>query len=80
MFSMQSVSLNPLIATFQLSCAASLSLGQSQNDVLGKGLTKCQKFRLVQIQSFSRLQNKCDLQLEICFWKDRKHCGKRRKC
>ena len=31
MFSMQSVSKNPLIATFQLLSAASLNLGQSQN-------------------------------------------------
>ena len=31
MFSMQSVSQNPLIATFQLSSAASLNLGRSQN-------------------------------------------------
>ena len=38
MFSMQSVSQNPLIATFQLSSAASLNLGQSQNGVLGNGL------------------------------------------
>ena len=34
---MQSVSLNPLIATFQLSSAASLNLGRSQNGVLGNG-------------------------------------------
>ena len=38
MFSKQSVSKNPLIATFQLSSAASLNLGQSQNGVLGNGL------------------------------------------
>ena len=31
MFSMQSVSQNPLIAVFQLSSAASLNLGQFQN-------------------------------------------------
>ena len=37
-FSMQSVSQNSLIATFQLSPAASLNLGQSQNGVLGNGL------------------------------------------
>ena len=35
---MQSVSLNPSIATFWLSSAASLTLGQSQNGVTGKGL------------------------------------------
>ena len=39
MFSMQSLPYNPLIATFQLSSAASLNLGQSQNSVLGNGLT-----------------------------------------
>ena len=39
-FSMQSVSQNPLIATFQLSSAVSLNLGQSQNGVLGNGLTR----------------------------------------
>ena len=38
MFSMQSVFQNPLIAIFQLSSAASLHLGQSQNAVLGNGL------------------------------------------
>ena len=38
MFSMHSVSKNPLIATFQLSSAASSNLGQSQNGVLGNGL------------------------------------------
>ena len=38
MFSMQSVSKNPLIATFQLSSASSLNLGQSQNGILGNGL------------------------------------------
>ena len=38
MFSMQSVSENPFIAIFQLSFAASLNLGQSQNGVLGNGL------------------------------------------
>ena len=39
MFSMQSVSYNPLIATFLLSSAASLNLGRSRNGVLGNGLT-----------------------------------------
>ena len=37
-FSMQTVSLNPLMATFQLSSAASLNLGWSQNGVLGNVL------------------------------------------
>ena len=35
---MQSVSKSMLIATFQLSSAASLNLGRSQNGVLGNGL------------------------------------------
>ena len=39
MFSMHSLSENPLIATFQLSSAASLNWGRSQNGVLGNGLT-----------------------------------------
>ena len=39
-FSMQSVSQNPLIAKVQLSSAASLNLGLSQNGVLGNGLNK----------------------------------------
>ena len=38
MFVMQSVSLNSLISTFQLSFAASLNLGRSQNGVLLNGL------------------------------------------
>ena len=38
MFSMESVSQNPLIATFQLPSAASLNLGLSENGVLGNGL------------------------------------------
>ena len=37
MFSIQTVSWNPLIGTFQLSPAASLNLGRSQNGVLGNG-------------------------------------------
>ena len=36
---MQSVSINPLIATFQLSSAAPLNLERSQNGVLGNGLS-----------------------------------------
>ena len=38
MFPMQSLSKNILIATFQLSSAVPLNLGQSQNGVLGNGL------------------------------------------
>ena len=37
-------------------------------------------FRLVQIQSICRRQNKCDSKTQICSGKGRKHCGKRRKC
>ena len=39
MFSMQNVSDKPSIATFHLSAADSMSLGRSQNGVLGNGLT-----------------------------------------
>ena len=39
MFSMQSVSQSPSKATFQLSSAASLNLGRSQNGVLENRLT-----------------------------------------
>ena len=39
MLSMESLSENPLIATFQLSSADSLNLGQSQNGALGNGLS-----------------------------------------
>ena len=42
--------------------------------------TTQQNFILVQIQGICRKLNKCDLKAEICFWKGRKHCGKRRKC
>ena len=42
-FSLQSVSLNPLVATFQLSSAASLNLGGSPNGVLRNGLTAASK-------------------------------------
>ena len=42
--------------------------------------TKRQNIRLVQIQSICRQQNKCDVNIEICFGKGRKHCGKMRKC
>ena len=51
----QKVSLcgNGLIVTFQLLSAASLNLGQSQNGVLGNGLTLSQmtNFRLFQTKS-----------------------------
>ena len=47
MFSMQSVSENPLIVTFQLSSAASLNLERSQNGVLGNGLMEVQMMKFV---------------------------------
>ena len=43
MFSMQSVSFIPLIATFQMSSAASFNLGRFHNGVLGKGLTTARR-------------------------------------
>ena len=54
MFSMQSVSLNPLIVTFQLLSAASLNLRWSQNGVLGNGLIKQKRFEQVQIESICK--------------------------
>ena len=41
---------------------------------------KQQNFRLVQIESICRLQNKFDSKMEICFGKGRKHKWKRTKC
>ena len=57
MFSMQSVSQNPLIATFQLSSAASLNLGQSQNGVLGNGIIRYSKFDSVFMHPVTWLAN-----------------------
>ena len=45
----------------------------------GRNSTKQQISRLVQIESICR-QNNYDSDIEICIWKSRKHCGKRRKC
>ena len=42
-YSLQSLSQNPLIATFQLSYAVCLNLGRSQNGVLGNGFIKKKK-------------------------------------
>ena len=41
---------------------------------------KGQNFRLVQIESFCRWQNRCNSKIEIWVGKGRKHRGKRRKC
>ena len=37
-------------------------------------------FRLLQIESICRRQNKYDSKIEICFGISGEHCGKRRKC
>ena len=50
--------------------------GSSQGHLL---FTRGQNFRLVQIESISRRHHKCDSKIEICFGRDRKHCGKGRK-
>ena len=42
--------------------------------------SKRQNFRLVQIERFCRRQNRCGSKIEVCLWRGRKHCGKRRKC
>ena len=56
MFSIQSVSENPLTAKFQLSSAASLNLGWSQNGVLGNGL--CINLTL-------KFEDKCSIMLSF---------------
>ena len=86
MFSMQSVSRNPFIATFQFSSAASLNLGRSQNDVLGNGLMK---YQATELRLGSNLQTKNKsfaLYTTIPGFKNPghealiKHYRKRRKC
>ena len=47
---------------------------------IGYPFPKLQIFRLVQIESICRQQNKWKLNIEICNGKGRKHCGKWRKC
>ena len=42
--------------------------------------TKQQNFRPVHIESFCRRQHKCDVKIGLCFRKDKKHFGNRRKC
>ena len=49
---------------------------QREIDVAYLTLYQTTKFRLVQVESTRSRQNKCSLKLEICFEKDRKHCGK----
>ena len=39
-----------------------------------------QNCRLVQIESISRQQSRCDLKTEISQWKCRKYCKEMRKC
>ena len=48
--------------------------------VLAYLFTKQHIFRLFQIQSICRWQNKCNWKTEILSGIGRKHCGKRRKC
>ena len=43
------------------------------------GDSKRQNLRLAKIQSICRSQNRCESNMKLCFWKGRKHCGKRRK-
>ena len=38
-------------------------------------IIKQQNFRLIQIESTCRRQNKCNPKTKICFEKSRKHCG-----
>ena len=47
---------------------------------IGKLIHKRQNFRLVQFEVFADDKKKCNPKIGICFAKDRKHCGDRRKC
>ena len=78
MFSMQSVSLNPVIATFQLSSGVSLNLGWSQYGVLGNGLTHYQttNFRLFQTEKVSRRQFQISRKWQKVIQTGRKHWEK----
>ena len=49
-------------------------------ELFGKRLTKQQNFRLNQIESICRQQNKRYSKIDVCYWMSRKQCGKRRKC
>ena len=53
---------------------------QTKLQYYNKLFTKGQISRLVQIESICRRQKNYDSDTEICVWKIRKHCGKRRKC
>ena len=57
MFSMESVSLNPSIATFQLSSAASLNLRRSRNGVFGNWLNAIEKKFLFEREKNARNLN-----------------------
>ena len=69
-----------LLEAFDFLSAKAVNLIQSRRFSLCKPLTKRQNFTQVEIESSCRGQNKCDPKFEYCFGKERKHCGKRRKC
>ena len=43
---------------------------------LPEPFTKQQNFGSVQIESICRQQNKSNLKIEICFWEEKKTCGR----
>ena len=49
-----------------------------QNHNSSELFIKRQNFRLLQIESMCRQQNKCASEIEICYRMSKKHCGKRR--
>ena len=46
----------------------------------GEPITGRENFRLLQIESICKRQNKCSWNHDFYLWLGRKHCGKRRKC
>ena len=67
MFSMQSVSKNPLIATFKLPSASYLNLGQFKNAVLRKGFKKRNSSNLYNWTKSKPLKRNLSLQFFILF-------------
>ena len=75
MFSMQSVSEKSLIATFQLSSAASLNLGRSQNDVFGDELINVIKRPYTFVTKGSNSAEKKEVVFQVNFHNFRSYWG-----
>ena len=68
----------PFPAMFSKTC--NLLQTRKNQGLFGKGLTKQQNFRLDQIESINRQQNKRYSKIDVCYWMSRKQRGRRRKC